>query len=97
MRLLGARLLVRPEFTKDVSMGGIIIPDAFKEKTQEAIVVQVGTGYRLKNGSRHPLSAKVGDRLLYGKRAGVEVEVAEEKLLIINDMDVVAIIKGGKG
>jgi len=73
-RLLGARLLVRPEFTKDVSEGGIVLPESMKERTQEAVVLATGQGNRLRDGKLNPCCARVGERILYVKMAGVEVE-----------------------
>ena len=95
MKICGPRLLVRSEWTPDVTPGGIIIPDAMKEKTQAALVLRVGRGHILRDGSSRPCCAAPGDRILYGKRAGTEVELEGEKLTIIEDGDVVAIIKPG--
>jgi chaperonin GroES len=93
LKLLGARLLVRPEFTKDMSEGGIVYPGSMKERTQEAVVLATGPGNRLKDGKLYSCCVKVGERILYGRMAGVDVEHNEEKLVIIRDEDIVAVIK----
>jgi chaperonin GroES len=96
LRLLGARLLIKPENTVDVSEGGIIYPGSMKERTQEALVLAIGPGNRLRDGKLYPCCVKVGERVLYGKMAGVDVEHNEEKLVIIRDEDIVAVIKERK-
>ena len=95
-KLIGARLIVRPEMTKDYTDSGIILPGSLQERTQEGEIVMVGEGHALAKGGRYACCAKVGDRVFYGRMAGVEVFLGKEdddKCLIITDEDIVAIIK----
>lgn len=73
--------------TEEKKVGGIIIPDTAKEKPQMAEVVAVGTDEDLQK------IVKVGDKVLYGKYAGTEVEVEGDKLLILSKSDILAIVE----
>ena len=89
---LGERVVVRPIETQEVSKGGIILPDTAKEKPQEGEVIAAGPGKMGKDGKRIPLEVKVGDRVLYSKFGGTEVKLNEEKLLVMPESDILAII-----
>ena len=88
------RVLVKPyEEEEKRTKGGIIIPDTAKEKPQRGKVVAVGEGRVLENGQRVPLTVKVGDEVIFGKYAGTEIEVDDEKYLVMREEDIYAIIK----
>ena len=88
------RIVVKVLEAKEVTKGGIVLPDTVKEKPQEGKVVAVGKGKVLDNGHVHPLEVKVGDRVLYGKYSGSEITTADgEELLIMKEEDVLAIVK----
>ncbi len=88
------RVLVKPyEEEERKTKGGIIIPDTAKEKPQRGKVVAVGEGRLLENGQRVPLTVKVGDEVIFGKYAGTEVEIDDEKYLVMREEDIYAIIK----
>jgi len=73
--------------SEEKMIGGIIIPDTAKEKPQMAEVIAVGTDEDLQK------IVKVGDKVLYGKYAGTEIEVEGEKLLILSKSDILAIVE----
>ncbi len=75
---LGDRVLVKQAEEKEQIKGGIIIPDAAKEKSQEATVVAVGTGKRTSDGKTIPFEVKVGDSVLISKYGGTDVAVGDE-------------------
>jgi len=87
---LGDRVVVRPIDKEEVSKGGIILPDTAKEKPQEGEVIAVGPGRLGDDGKRLAIDMKVGDRVIYAKYAGTEVEVDDEKLLIMHESDIMA-------
>jgi len=93
IRPLHDRLLVQRIEEEAKSRGGIIIPDTAKEKPQEGRVVAAGDGRRLENGDVRPLEVRVGDRVLFGKYSGTEVNLDGEEHLIIREEDVLAILK----
>jgi chaperonin GroES len=93
-RPLGDRVLVKRVKEEEKTKGGIIIPDTAKEKPQEGEIVAVGPGARDEQGKIQPLDVKVGDRILFGKWSGTEVQIAGEDLLIMKESDVLGVLEG---
>jgi chaperonin GroES len=75
IRPLNDRVLVLRIEEEEKTSGGIIIPDTAKEKPQEGKVVAAGEGKLDENGKRIPLDVKKGDKVLFGKYAGTEINV----------------------
>lgn len=91
---LADRIVVKVLEAKEITKGGILLPETAKEKPQEAKVVAVGKGRIKENGQLIPLEVKVGDRVLYGKYSGTEITTTEgEELLIMKEEDILAIVK----
>lgn len=84
---LADRVVVEALPAEEKTKGGIIIPDTAKEKPQEGIVVAVGPGKK-----DEPTTVKVGDRVLYGKYAGTEIQIDGKEYLIMRESDIYAII-----
>lgn len=89
---LADRVIVKPIEEQEQKKGGIIIPDTAKEKPMEGDIIAVGPGKQNDDGKKVPLEVKVGDRILYGKYSGTEVEVDQEKLLVMKESDIYAIV-----
>jgi chaperonin GroES len=87
------RLVVKRIEEEEKTKGGIIIPDAAKEKPQEGRVVAVGDGKVLESGQKSPLTVKVGDKVLFGKYSGTEIKIDGEEHLILREDDVLAVIE----
>ena len=87
---LGDRVLIRALEETEQKVGGIIIPDTAKEKPQQGEVVAAGTGRRKKSGERVPLEVKAGDRILYGKYSGTEVDMDGKTYLILHEDEILA-------
>ena len=87
------RVIIKPSQPEEVTKGGIIIPDTAKEKPMQGEVVAVGPGKLTDDGKVIPLTVKVGDKVLYGKYSGTEVEINGEQFLIMRESDIFAIIK----
>ena len=88
---LGDRILIkRLEDDEETTSGGIIIPDTAKEKPQEGEVIAVGKGRLLDNGSRQPIDAEVGNKILFGKYSGTEVKYEGVEYLILREDDILA-------
>lgn len=81
------RVIVKPAEKAEKTAGGIIIPDTAQEKPQQGEVVAVGNGK-----VDEPLTVKVGDTILFGKYTGTEIEIEGEKLLLLRESDIFAII-----
>lgn len=84
---LADRVVIEPKEAETRTASGIYIPDTAKEKPQQGKVVAVGPGKK-----DEPMELKVGDEVLYGKYAGTEVSVGDEKYLIVKQSDILAII-----
>ncbi|HAW50462.1 TPA: co-chaperone GroES [bacterium] len=93
VRPLGDHILVKPKEAEEVKKGGIIIPDTAKEKSQEGVIVAVGRGRRLDNGTIVPLEVKPNDRVLFGKYSGTEIKIGGEDHLIMREDDILGIIE----
>jgi chaperonin GroES len=90
---LGDRVLLKSvEEEGEQSVGGIIIPDAAKEKSQEAEVVALGTGKKESDGSVSEFNVKVGDRVMTSKYGGTEVKVEGETYQLVREDDSLAVI-----
>jgi chaperonin GroES len=95
-RPLHDRVLVRRIEQDEKTAGGIIIPDTAQEKPTEGEVLAVGSGVRDENGKLQPLDVKAGDRILFGKWSGTEVELDGEELLIMKESDIMGVLKSAK-
>jgi chaperonin GroES len=94
LKPLGDRLVVKPKEREETTASGIILPETAKEKPQEGEVLAVGPGRRDDDGKRVEMDVSVGDTILYAKYAGTEIKVQDEKLLILKESDVLAIVEG---
>ena len=84
---LADRVLIEPAPAETKTGGGIIIPDTAKEKPLQGTIVAVGQGTK-----DEEMVLKEGDKVLYGKYAGTELEHEGKKYLIMRQSDVVAIL-----
>ena len=84
---LADRVLVKPDAAEEKTAAGIIIPDSAKEKPLPGTVLAVGKGTK-----DEEMVLKEGDKVLYGKYAGTEVEFDNEKYLIMRQSDILATI-----
>jgi len=81
------RVIVKPAEKAEKTAGGIIIPDTAQDKPQQGEVVAVGNGRK-----DEPMIVKVGDVVLFGKYGGTEIELDGDKLLLLKESDIFAII-----
>ena len=91
IRPLQDRIIVKRIEEEETTSGGIIIPDTAKEKPQEGKVIAVGKGKIGEDGKVQPLDVKKGDRILFSKYAGTEVNIDGEEHLIIREDDILGI------
>ncbi len=92
IRPLHDRVIVKRIKEEEKTKGGIIIPDTAKEKPIEGKVVAVGAGKLLENGKTQPLEVKKGDKILFGKYAGTDINIEGEEHLIMREEDIIAIV-----
>lgn len=95
VRPLAARVIVQREAAAEVSKGGIILVDDAKEKPARGVVTAIGCGYRSEDGTITPLDVAVGDKVLFGKYAGSEIDLEDDnEYLLLTEMDIQAVIEG---
>lgn len=90
---LGDKILVKRLEAREVTKGGIVLPDSAKEKPKEGKIVAVGPGKILDDGTRGALQLKEGDRVLFTSYAGTEVKVDGEEFLVMSEDDVLAVVE----
>ncbi len=92
MKPLGDRVVVEPIEREQTTASGIILPETAKEKPQEGNVLAVGPGRRDDAGKRIAMDVSVGDTVLFAKYAGTEIKLGDQKLLILKESDILAIV-----
>ena len=93
IRPLADRVVIKPLEETEQMRGGLYIPDTAKEKPQQGEIIAVGPGRLSDQGERLVPDLKAGDKVLYGKYSGTEVNVDGEQLLILRESDVLAVLK----
>ena len=92
LKPLSDRVFVEPAAAEEKSSGGIILPDTAQEKPQQGTVVAAGPGKISDSGTLVEMSVKSGDKILYGKYSGTEVNVAGTDYIIMRESDILAIM-----
>ncbi len=86
------RVVVERVEAEEKTASGIVLPGAAAEKPDMGVVVAVGEGKLLDNGTRHALSVKAGDRVLFGKYSGQAVKLDGKEVLVMREDDILAIV-----
>ena len=92
LKPLGDRLVIKPLEGEEVTPSGIVLPETAKEKPQKGEVLAVGPGARDEDGKRIVMDVKAGDKVMFAKYAGTEIKIDNEKVLILRESDVLAIV-----
>ena len=90
---IGENVLVRRAKAEERTPGGILLPDASKEKPKEGVVVAVGDGKLLYDGKRAAFSVAAGDRVIFSSYAGNEVSANDDDIMLISECDILAVIE----
>ena len=90
---LDDRVVIQPLDAEETTAGGIVLPDAAREKPQRGTVTAVGPGLLLSNGKRGPMQCKVDDIVVFPKYGAKKFEVNEEEHFIINEQEVLTIVE----
>ena len=88
LKPLADRVLIQPAAAEEVTASGIIIPDSAKEKPLKGTVVAAGNGTK-----DEEMIVKAGDVVLYGKYAGTEIDVDGEKMIIMRQNEILAVVE----
>jgi len=92
LKPLGDRVVIKPQEAEEKTQGGIYLPDtATKEKPLLGIVVAVGSGKIVDDGSRAAMEVKVDDKVIFSKYAGTEIKFEGDNYLIMREDDILAI------
>ena len=92
LKPLSDRVVVEPAAAEEKSSGGIILPDTAQEKPQQGTVVATGPGKVSDSGTLVEMSVKDGDKILYGKYSGTEVNIAGIEYIVMRESDILAIM-----
>ena len=94
MRLvpLGDRVVLKQLVAEETTKSGIVLPGQTKEKPQQAEVVAVGPGGNV-DGKEVVMQVSVGDKVIYSKYSGTEVELEDEEYIVVRQNDILAVIK----
>jgi chaperonin GroES len=91
---LNDKILVKRLEAEDVTKGGIVLPDAAKEKPKEGTVLALGDGKLLDDGQRALFQVQVGDRVLFTSYAGTDIKIDGDEYMILGEDDILAVIEG---
>lgn len=93
IRPLHDKIIVRRDEAEDRTAAGIYLPEKAKDTPKTGVVEAVGTGnLNTETGKLIPLTVKKGDRVIFSSYAGSEVKLGDEKLLIMSEEEVLAVI-----
>ena len=89
---LSDRVVVKVQDAEEKTASGIILPDTAQEKPQVGVIMAAGPGKMNESGSVNKMSVKKGDKVLYGKYSGNEINFEGDDLLIMRESDILAVI-----
>ena len=89
---LNDKILVKRLEAEEVTKGGIVLPDAAKEKPKEGTVLALGDGKLLDDGQRALFQVKVGDQILFTSYAGTDIKIDGEEYMILSEDDILAVV-----
>ncbi len=90
---VGEKIVVKRLEGEDRTSGGIVLPDSAQEKPHQGRVLSIGDGRLMPSGQRAEHQVQEGDRVVFSTYSGTEVEVDGQELLIMNEDDVLAVLK----
>ncbi|MHC4269120.1 MAG: co-chaperone GroES [Planctomycetota bacterium] len=90
---LGEKILVKRFEAVEKTAGGIVLPDAAKEKPKEGKIIALGDGKLLDSGQRAKFQVKKGDKVVFTSYAGTEIDIDGEEYLLMSEDDILAIIE----
>ncbi|MGZ8929137.1 co-chaperone GroES [Methylobacter sp.] len=92
IRPLHDRVIVKRVEEETTTPGGIVLPGSAAEKPSQGVILAVGNGKQLDNGTVRALDVKVGDKVLFGKYAGNEVKVDGDELIVMREEDIMGVL-----
>ena len=92
IRPLGDKVIVKRLEAEEKTAGGIVLPDTVKEKPKRGVVLAVGNGRLLEDGTRSELQVKKNDEVLFTSYAGTEIKVDGEEYMIMDEGDILGVL-----
>ncbi|HCG2407203.1 TPA: co-chaperone GroES [Staphylococcus aureus] len=93
LKPIGNRVIIEKKEQEQTTKSGIVLTDSAKEKSNEGVIVAVGTGRLLNDGTRVTPEVKEGDHVVFQQYAGTEVKRDNETYLVLNEEDILAVIE----
>ncbi|MBG1372264.1 co-chaperone GroES [Staphylococcus aureus] len=93
LKPIGNRVIIEKKEQEQTTKSGIVLTDSAKEKSNEGVIVAVGTGRLLNDGTRVTPEVKEGDRVVFQQYDGTEVKRDNETYLVLNEEDILAVIE----
>ena len=92
IRPLGDKVIVKRVDAEEKTAGGIVIPDSAKEKPKRGIILAIGNGRLLDDGTRSKMQVKKSDEVIFTSYAGTEIKVDGEDYMIMDESDILGIM-----
>ena len=93
LKPLEDRVVIEPAKAEEKPAGGIVLPEAAKEKPLMGKIIAVGSGKLLDSGARAEMSVKKGDVVLFGKYGGSDVEVDGTEYKIMRESEILGVVE----
>jgi chaperonin GroES len=94
LKPLHDNIIVKPVTEDKLTKSGLVLPDTVdKEKPEKGEIIAVGPGKLLENGTRAPLSVKIGDKVVFKKYSPDEVKIDGQEYLVIGESDIIAVFE----
>ena len=92
IRPLGDKVIVKRVEAEGKTAGGIVLPDTAKEKPKRGIILAMGNGRLLDDGTRSEMQVKKNDEVIFTSYAGTEIKIDGEEYMIMDESDVLGIV-----
>ncbi len=89
---LGDKVIVKRVEAEEKTAGGIVLPDSAQEKPKRGIILAVGDGRLLDDGTRSDMQVKKNDEVLFTSYAGTEIKMGGEDYMIMDENDILGVI-----
>ena len=89
---LGDKVIVKRVEAEEKTAGGIVLPDTAKEKPKRGIVLAIGNGRLLDDGTRSEMQVKKNDEVLFTSYAGTEIKVGSDEYMIMDESDILGVV-----
>lgn len=93
LRPLGDKVIIKRVDAEQKTAGGIVLPDTAKEKPKRGVVLAVGSGKLLDDGTRSPVQVKKDDQVIFTSYAGTEIKVGGEEYMIMDESEILGVVE----